>query len=105
MGGLTFLEGIGPATHCQISVTHRPRTLRYVWHHVLPQVCGGQTQAPNLVSLCDSCHYSIHIIMWNLRSTGVPGVRRWNTQQIAYAQRGYKEALAAGTANLIPKEA
>ena len=105
MTALTFLEGIGHADHCQISVTHRPKTLRYVWHHILPQVCGGKTEAPNLVSLCDSCHYTIHIIMWNLANHGIPGVHRWNTQQIAYAQRGYLEAQAAGVANLIPKEA
>ena len=104
MTALTFLEGIGHADHCQISVTHRPKTLRYIWHHRLPQVCGGQTIATNLVSLCDSCHMSVHIIMWRLANNqGAP--LRCNVTQYKLAWDGWQEAVTAGTANLIPKEA
>jgi Cys-tRNA synthase (O-phospho-L-seryl-tRNA:Cys-tRNA synthase) len=104
MSGLTFLEGIGHADHCQVSVTHRPRTYRYIWHHILPQVCGGKTESPNLVSLDDSCHYTIHILMWNMANNVLlpPHVNR---QQLDLAMRGYQEAIAAGTAGRIPKEA
>ena len=104
MTALTFLEGIGHADHCQISVTHRPRTLRYIWHHILPQVCGGLTQLTNLASLCDSCHYTIHILMRNYANNQVRP-HKINQEQARLAYRGYTEALTAGTANLIPKEA
>jgi hypothetical protein len=58
----------------------------------------------NLVSLDDSCHYSIHVLMWQLANNGhLP--HRINRQQLDYAMRGYQEALAAGKADLIPKEA
>jgi len=104
MSGLTFVEGVGHADHCQISVTHRPRTLRFVFHHILPQVCGGKTGAPNLISVCDGCHYSIHILMWNM-ANDVLNPPHINRGQLDYAMRGYQEARAAGTAQLIPKEA
>jgi len=104
MTGLTFIEGIGHATHCEVSVTHRPRTMRFVLHHILPQVCSGKTTPDNICQLCDSCHYSVHILLWQLANNGTLP-HRINRQQLDYAMRGYQEALAAGKANLIPKEA
>jgi hypothetical protein len=101
---LTFIAGVGHADHCQISVTHRPRTLRFVWHHICPKVCGGKTDMSNLIAVDDSCHYSIHILMWQLANKQ-PLPHRINRQQLDLAMRGYQEALAAGKADLIPKEA
>ena len=92
------------ADHCSIAVQHRPTPMRYVWHHVLPQACGGKTEAANLVQVCDGCHYSIHVLMWEL-ANHQPVPNRCNRAQLGYAMTGYQEADAAGTANLIPKEA
>jgi hypothetical protein len=100
------LPGVGKATTCEAYGTHRPQPLRFVWHHVLPQACGGKTERDNLVSLCDGCHYSCHVIMWLFGHGGLLGGTPHGTKgQRAIAQRGYDEALAAGTADKIPKEA
>ena len=96
---------MGPANRCVIARYHRPKPLRYVWHHVLPEACGGKTEPDNLASLCDSCHYSVHIILWNLAS-GIPAGNQGGTKaQLALARRGFTEAVLAGTAHKIPKEA
>jgi len=100
---LTFAEGVGHATCCQSGSFHRPKPLRFVWHHILPQVCGGKTEPANLVALCDNCHYSVHILLWQLgQGTGsVTGTRA----QTRIATQGYAAAVAAGTTGKIPKEA
>jgi hypothetical protein len=82
---------------------HRPRPLRYVFHHILPQACGGKTEASNLVALCDNCHYAVHVLLWQLaQGTGSATGTRAQTR---LATEGYAEAVAAGTAGDIPKEA
>lgn len=105
---LLTVPGLGRASSCAgYTSAHRPRPLRYVWHHVLPQVAGGKTNKANLVSLCDSCHYSVHVLLWRLaRANGdVPGWNRMGTApQRDYARRGYDAAVAAGTAARIPNE-
>ena len=77
--------------------------MRYVLHHIQPQVCGGLTTPGNTVGLCDSCHYSVHVLLWHL-SQGTtppsPGTRK----QRAFAQQGYAACKAAGTVARIPKE-
>lgn len=98
------LEGIGKATSCQLAKEHRPLPLRFVWHHILPQACGGKTEASNLASLCDSCHYSVHILMWLMANGGIPVDIKGSKTQRALALQGYNQALAAGTAGKIPKE-
>ena len=98
------LEGIGKATSCQLTRDHRPVPLRFVWHHILPQVCGGKTEAANLASVCDSCHYSVHILMWLMANGGIPADIKGSKAQRALAAQGYSQALAAGTAGKIPKE-
>ena len=99
------LPEVGRATTCQLAKVHRPVPLRFIWHHVLPQACGGKTEADNLAQLCDSCHYSVHILMWYVANGGIPaGVKGTRTQR-DLAMRGYNLALAAGTAGKIPKEA
>jgi len=100
---LTYVEGIGHATCCQAGMYHRPRPLRYVFHHILPQACGGKTEASNLVALCDNCHYAVHVLLWQLaQGTGSATGTRAQTR---LATEGYAEAVAAGTAGDIPKEA
>jgi hypothetical protein len=75
-----------------------------VWHHILPQACGGRTTAANLVSLCDNCHYAVHIIMWHLANGGIPPDMHPSTKRLALARDGYQQAVAAGTQGKIPKE-
>jgi hypothetical protein len=100
--GLEFIAGLGKASTCNGYGVHRPIPLRFVWHHILPQACGGQTVAANLVSLCDSCHYSIHIVLWQMANK-LP-LAKTAIKQVALAKQGYDLAVAAGTVDKIPKE-
>jgi hypothetical protein len=110
-----LLEFAGaPATKCVASGTHIPRPLRFVWHHVQPHEAGGPTEAANLVELCDTCHYSIHRILWVMRLMGlgqVPTAEQHDEYtypprmaQKALAERGYEACVAAGTVAQIPNE-
>ena len=102
---VAFLPGIGRADHCEISTTHSPPPLRYIWHHLQPQVCGGATVPANLASLCDNCHYAVHALLLELKVHGTitayPGD---NAQRIALAEKGYALCQAAGTVSKIPDE-
>jgi hypothetical protein len=76
---------------------------------VQPLVCGGQSTPRNLVALCDSCHYSIHVVLWALArhdgNLADPTVLRLGTRrQRFYAEAGWDACVAAGTTGLIPKE-
>lgn len=97
-----FLPGIGSATQCAAAKSHYPRPLRFVWHHILPQICGGQSVPANLAPVCDSCHYTVHILLYSLAHGAVLKVGAQAQRQLA--QQGYDAALAAGTVALIPKE-
>lgn len=108
---LTVVYGLGRASGCVgYASTHRPRPIRYVWHHVLPQACGGKTAKDNLASLCDNCHYAVHSMMWllahhNGQTETIIGWSRLGTApQRELAMRGYQGAVAAGTVNKIPNE-
>ncbi|MGV0042001.1 HNH endonuclease [Mycobacterium colombiense] len=87
--------------------SHTPKPLRYVWHHVLPRVCGGQTVPANLASVCDVCHYGIHVLLHELAKNGGKLVDHWHlggTGRYEIALRGYQAAVAAGTVSKIPNE-
>jgi hypothetical protein len=103
MSAVLTLPGFGPATVCVASGSHTPVPLRFVWHHVQPQEAGGLTVAANLVELCDSCHYSIHRLMFHL-AKGVPLGPVPRQAQLVLAQRGYAACVAAGTVAQIPNE-
>jgi hypothetical protein len=101
-----FLPEVGHAASCQLGKQGRSHiALRFVWHHVLPQACGGKTTADNLASLCDNCHYAVHILMWYLANGGIPVTVKGTKVQLALANTGYAQAVAAGTAGKMPKEA
>ena len=97
------LPGFGPAVRCDASKAHSPVPLRFVWHHVQPQEAGGATVAGNLVQLCDSCHYSVHRLLWQL-ANGLPVQRAPRRAQLALAQRGFAACTAAGTLAQVPDE-
>jgi len=80
---------------------------RWVWHHILPQACGGKTEPANLISLCDNDHYAVHDLMWWLAQGTAPAdlAKPYTRAQLALATRGWREAVAAGTAGKMPKEA
>jgi HNH endonuclease len=105
MAGAVDLPGAGRATSCQLARYHRPLPLRYVWHHILPEACGGRTEPGNLAQVCDSCHYSVHMLLWWLANGGIPAGITGSRAQLLLARRGYTLAQAAGTADRIPKEA
>lgn len=108
MEPLTVVAGLGRADHCECVAHHRPTPARYVWHHVLPRTCGGPTTAANLVQLCDSAHYAIHVLLYELRLGGgvlPPGYGHRNSFHLDIARTGYERAVVAGTVDRIPKEA
>lgn len=118
MSAVLYVPGLGHATSCAISERHAPRPVRYVWHHVLPQACGGTTDLANLAELCDNCHYTVHELMTLLLAKFGPG----NTSGILdvaplaatlrvglqghkmLAANGYLTAVHLGTAAHIPDE-
>lgn len=102
-GHVTFVAGLGHATACAVDVEHRPRPARFIWHHVLPQTCGGRTVAANLAALCDNCHYAVHGLLWTL-AHGQPIPAHTSPGRVTLAQRGYAAAVAAGTVAKIPNE-
>lgn len=98
------LNGV-TADHCSLGHQGGAHTaLRFVWHHILPQVCGGKSRTDNLAELCDNCHYSVHKIMWDL-ANGKPVPTGADEGQTELAERGYTLAVQAGTQHMIPKEA
>ena len=114
MSALLVVEGLGKATTCAASGSHSPEPLRHVWHHLQPQEAGGATSPENTIQLCDSCHYSIHRLLWLLRcaALGQPLTdaeqamlgRPPRRAQLDIAQRGFAACQAAGTVGLIPDE-
>lgn len=111
----TMLEFAGtPATKCVASGTHTPTPLRFVWHHIQPHEAGGPTVAANLSQVCDSCHYTIHRILWAMAQIGlgkpVTDVQRGyitnppRQAQLTLAKQGYDACVAAGTVAQIPNE-
>lgn len=102
------------ASTCVASGSHSPVPLRFVWHHVQPQEAGGTTVPSNLVQVCDSCHYTIHRLMWVMRlialSEPVTDTQRAyitnppRAAQLKLAGQGYEACVAAGTVAHIPNE-
>jgi len=106
-GGAEFLSGFGKATHCQLYNLHRPVPLRFIWHHILPQTCGGTSTSANLSQLCDSCHYAVHAMLYDLKVHGgtLQAFSKFaKSPRAVLAQQGYTAAVAAGTVDKIPQE-
>lgn len=103
MESLSYIAGVGTASECAVVKDHRPRPQRFVWHHVMPKTCGGQTVPANLVSLCDSCHYAVHALLHSL-ALGHPLPPHESPGRRRIAQDGYDAAAAAGTVDKIPNE-
>jgi len=91
------------ATKCVASKAHSPTPLRFVWHHVQPHEAGGPTTPANLIELCDSCHYSIHRLLWEM-AQNLPLEKPPRAAQLAFARKGYDACVAAGTVDKIPNE-
>lgn len=102
IGHPDYLPEAGHATGCDVGF-HRPAVMRFVWHHLQPKVCGGNTVPENLVSLCDSCHITVHVLMWHL-GKGTPPPAKGTRMQRKLAKAGYEACLSAGTVDKIPKE-
>jgi hypothetical protein len=103
---LTF-QGV-TASKCTASGSHDPTPLRFVWHHIQPKEAGGLTVVTNLAEICDSCHYTIHRLMWHLAQNQLappvalgPVPRK---AQLALATQGFDKCMAAGTVAQIPNE-
>ncbi len=62
---------------CALSLWHRPKPARYVWHHPLPLAWGGPTDQEKLAA-CDTHHYAIHVALDLLaRYDGKPPKAQW----------------------------
>src|SRR3954462_8734879 len=102
------LKSVGVASYCQCCVEHRPKPLRFVWHHILPVVCGGRSTNVNLVMACDNCHFTMHALMTALKNSGgtlrYPLARYIGTLRYEHALQGYTAAVNLGTVDKIPNE-
>jgi hypothetical protein len=103
MEAMATLPGIGRAVRCDASGSHSPAPLRFVWHHIQPHEAGGETVATNLVEVCDSCHYTIHRLLWHLAKGEPVGLVPRQTQ-LTLATLGFNKCMAAGTVARIPNE-
>lgn len=98
-----YLPGVGAASKCEASGSHRPEPLRFVWHHIQPHEAGGPTIRSNLAELCDSCHYSVHRLLYHLaRDLPLGPVPR--QAQLELAREGLMRCHVAGTVGQIPNE-
>jgi HNH endonuclease len=93
------------ADHCDgyAGARHKPTPMRFVWHHILPLICGGNTVAANLVQLCDSCHITTHWLLHRLK-LGLPMGVHGTAATRTLAATGYGYATLLGTVHLIPFE-
>ena len=98
------------ASSCSVTTNHVPYVVRFVWHHVMPESLGGSVE----VEVCDSCHYSIHRILYYM-SLRYQGIALTDEQQallnspprraqLAIAQQGLDMCIAAGVVDRIPNE-
>jgi HNH endonuclease len=104
MEARTVLPGLGRAVTCEAARSHRPPPLRFVWHHVLPEACGGPTSRGNCVQACDNCHMAAHVLLWYLANGGIPPGTLRPRGPMTWARRGYAAAVAVGTAGKIPRQ-
>lgn len=105
--GSQYIRGVGRALYCQCAECHTPIPLRFVWHHILPKVCGGRSTKANLLSCCDSCHYGIHLMMGDLKHNNgnfVVYKRFSGTNRARWAYEGYRLAVEAGVVDKIPDQ-
>ena len=115
MQALLAYEG-KPAAQCEIGRYHEPRPVRFVWHHIQPHEAGGPTTAENLIQVCDSCHYTIHRLLWAFRCQSLLGSAGLSPEQVALlaspprrrqltvAWKGFHGCQEAGTVANIPNE-
>ena len=93
-----------PPSLCQAAPwTHHPAATRYVVHHIQPQTAGGLSVPANQVTLCDNCHYTVHMLMWHLAQKTPPSAKGTRAQR-KLAQQGYDACVLAGTVHKIPNE-
>lgn len=103
----SFIEGVGRAAQCDAAPHHTPKPLRFVWHHILPQVCGGKSVVTNLVQVCDDCHYAIHDLLYDLAQHGGQLAQHrslMHSGRYTYALQGYNAAVSNGTVGSIPNQ-
>jgi hypothetical protein len=82
---------------------HHPAATRYVSHHIQPQVTGGLSVAANLATLCDNCHYTVHMLLWHLAQNTPPPAKGTRAQR-KLARQGYDACVLAGSVHKIPNE-
>jgi hypothetical protein len=109
-----LLAAFPKPTSCQVTTYHVPYVVRFVLHHIQPHEAGGPTVQENLASLCDSCHYTIHRMMWYMRALHLGGTLTADQQnlldhpprqtQLTLATQGFDACVAAGTVEQIPNE-
>jgi hypothetical protein len=95
--------GLYKPVECSLLRTHEPTPLRFVWHHILPETCGGRSTRDNLINVCDNCHIGIHAIMYAIVHK-VPIPRSHSYAQYQIALRGIEQAVALGMQDRIPNE-
>jgi len=82
---------------------HHPPATRYIVHHIQPQTAGGKSVPDNQTTLCDNCHYTVHMLLWSL-ARKIPPTAKGTRAQRKLAQQGYDACVLAGTVLKIPNE-
>ena len=93
MGFAKTLDG----NQCVVHGYHYPTPLRTVVHHVWPKEYGGPDIESNKVKVCDTGHYNIHELLWQLMH-GRP-MKGGTRKERALAQKGYDQWVAAKKAS------
>lgn len=48
---------------CLVHKVHKPEPLRVVRHHVQPLGMGGPDVEENIIDICDTGHYNVHVVL------------------------------------------
>jgi hypothetical protein len=93
-----------PPNFCYLTKNHTPVIPRVIWHHQVPQACGGKTNLTNCIPICDNHHFRLHSGMWSkANSLALP--YRFTELELKSIDFGVQGAIALGTLDKMPKEA
>lgn len=79
---------------CQVHRRHSPEPRVLHQHHIQPESMGGTSALDNMVTVCPTGHYNIHLYLSALVN-GTPRPRVTHTEQ-RYAALGYERWITAG---------
>lgn len=58
-----IMELLTTTQSCRVHKSHSPHSHQNHMHHILPKSLGGKSESNNLIAVCPTGHYNIHIII------------------------------------------